>query len=377
MKMVLKLGRELEVTRTPQYLTAVLLALLALPAATRESPLAQEGAVSPLVVPPERGVYHGAFPDFGATEDRVTTTRVLEFERLVGKRIALASFSDNWFEGIRFPRTAVRAIARTGAVPLIRMMPRSDWRENRADRRYTLARIIGGRFDRALRAWARDARALSVPLMIDFAPEMNGDWFGWSGRWNGGGRRGAYGGQGLADGPERYREAYRHVVDLFRSESVGNVTWIFHVNAESAPRAAWNVVRAYYPGDSYVDWVGVSVYGAQTPGERWTTFTSVLDAAYPELVALSPKKPLMIAEFGVVDDPANGSKADWIARALASVAAGRYPRVRGMSYWHSSWQNADGSRSEMRIDSSLESLVAYRRGIAPATFVARARRPAR
>lgn len=364
--MVLKLGRELGANRTLRYFTPLLGVLLAL-SAVREQP-----TDAALLAPPKRGVYHGAFPDFGPTESRVTTARVLAFERLAGKQIALASFSDNWFRGIRFPRAAALAIRRTGAIPVIRMMPRSTWRENRADRRYTLARVVRGDFDRELRRWAQEARALSEPLVVDFAPEMNGSWFPWSGRWNGGAAR-AYGDRRLADGPERYRDAFRHVVDLFRSESVDNVCWIFHVNARSDPLESWNSIGAYYPGDSYVDWIGVSAYGAQTVHERASAFASVLDPAYRQLAALSPGKPLMVSEFGVADRGSTRSKAIWIERALAAVAAGRYPRVKAISYWHSTWREADGSMSELRIDSSPASLAAYRRQIAAPVFVPRPR----
>ena len=31
------------------------------------------------------------------------------------------------------------------------------------------------------------------------------------------------------DGPERFRDAYRHIIDLFRKEGVKNITWCFHV----------------------------------------------------------------------------------------------------------------------------------------------------
>jgi hypothetical protein len=325
------------------------------------------------LLPPSTGIYHGASPGFGATEDRVSTGRVKRFERLARKRIVWAYFSSNWFGGIRFPGRAVTAIARSGAIPFIRLMPRSDWTEGRVDRRYALGAIAGGRFDRALRRWARAAAATNIPLLVDFACEMNGDWFPWSGTWNGGGARTGYGNPRLADGPERYRAAYRHLVRLFRVEGARNVTWVFHVDADSTPRAPWNSMRAYYPGDDYVDWIGVSAYGAQSTSESWESLRAVLDRAYPRLVRISRGKPLMIAEFGIVENPAQGSKGRWIARALEAVAARRYPRIRGVSYWHANWQNEDGTQSRMRVDSSPNALAAYRDGISRPTFVVRAR----
>src|SRR5205809_369613 len=42
----------------------------------------------------------------------------------------------------------------------------------------------------------------------------------------------------------------------------------------------------------------------------------------------------------------------------------RYPRVKAAVYWHERWQNADGSYSNLRVNSSVESLNAYRAGAA-------------
>lgn len=163
------------------------------------------------------------------------------------------------------------------------------------------------------------------------------------------------------------------MIRLFRAQGARNVTWVFHVNADSTPSARWNSMKAYYPGDDYIDWIGVSAYGAQTTADSWESFTAVLDRAYPELAAISRRKPLMIAEFGVVENPAKGNKGGWISGALDAIAARRYARIKGVSYWHSNWQNEDGTHSQMRIDSSPGALAAYRAGISRPTFVVRAR----
>ena len=42
----------------------------------------------------------------------------------------------------------------------------------------------------------------------------------------------------------------------------------------------------------------------------------------------------------------------------------RYPRIKAALYWHERWQNADGSYSNLRVNSSVESLNAYREGVA-------------
>jgi beta-mannanase len=90
---------------------------------------------------------------------------------------------------------------------------------------------------------------------------VNGDWFPWNGRWNGAGRTDGYANPDLPDGPERFRDAYRHIVDICRNKGGNNLTWFFHVDVGAWPKQPWNTRFAnYYPGDAYVDWIGISDY---------------------------------------------------------------------------------------------------------------------
>jgi hypothetical protein len=325
----------------------------------------------PLKLPvPENGCYHGAFPDLGGSEDTVTAERILEFERLTGKRLFWVYFSDNWINGIEFPAEAVRVISRDyGALPFIRMMPRSSFRQGAPDPVYTMQKIIDGAFDGDLRAWAQEARDQRIPLLAEFGTEVNGEWFPWNGRWNGGGVCDQYGDPLLADGPERFRDAYRHLIDICREEKAFNITWFFHVNHQSWPEKSWNSMSAYYPGDDYIDWIGISLYGSQAPGDDWTGFRDSLDAAYGEFCSVSAIKPLALLEFGVAEDRRSGDKALWIREALREIRSGRYDRIRAVSYWHECWENEDGSFSNLRLDSSSEALEAYRQEIADPFFL--------
>lgn len=313
------------------------------------------------VVPPAEGVYHSAFADFGGEEDQVSVGAINSFAALVGKPIAWAYFSNNWFDGIKFPAEDVKAAHDAGAVPFIRMMPRSTWDEEGPDPVYSLAAIAGGQFDAALRQWARDAKAVPYALMVEFGTEVNGDWFPWNGVYNG----------GSGVGPARFQAAYRHIIDLFREEGVTNITWVFHVDAQPSPEVAWNSMAAYYPGDSYIDWLGISAYGAQTLDEDWQSFEEVMDAGYSKLAALSPTKPIAVLEFGVTERPNPVLKGQWITDAFAAIRAGRYSRVRAVSYWHEDWES-DGEPSRLRIESSSAALQAYRQAVADPYYVSTA-----
>ena len=181
------------------------------------------------ILPPASGVYHGAYPDFGSTEDEASYDKVVAFETLAKKGIVLAYFSNNWYDDLRFPQEEVEEIISAGAIPFIRLMPRIDF-TNLDDDTYSLENIIKGDFDTELISWAEAAKQINSPLMVEFGTEVNGDWFPWSGELNGGSKMETYGNESLYDGPERFRDAYRHIVNLFEERGADNITWVFHVS---------------------------------------------------------------------------------------------------------------------------------------------------
>ncbi len=326
-----------------------------------------------LAPPLKDKIYFGAFPDFGGSEDTVTAKRVKDFEAIAQKKIVWAVFSDNWFKkgGISYPKDKIHAIYSTGALPYARFMPRSSEEQFKAEKRFSLQNIIEGKFDKELREWARDAKADNIPLLADFAVEPNGNWFGWSGVLNGGGKTDGYGNANYPDGPERYRDAYRHIIDIFRSEGVKNITWFFHYNYQSFPNKEWNQPKYYYPGDDYIDWVGFSLYGAQTVSEDWDDlmFSKQLKEFSASFKTIKTKRPVALLEFGVTDGHPEGNKSAWFKDAFKTILSNPYMKFNAISIWHENWENEDTTVSSLRLDSSKESEKTFRKLIKNSRFI--------
>ena len=324
-----------------------------------------------LLPPAGNNIYFGAFPDFGGSEDHVSAQKISAFETISGKRIGWAVFSQNWYNGLVYPKAAIEEIVRNGTVPYIRLMPRSNEEEGHGESIYSLQKIIDGAFDTALHAWAKEAKASQYPLLMDFAVEANGDWFPWSGIFNGGAQTDGYGDPNYPDGPERYRDAYRHIIDIFREEDVQNVTWFFHFNLESSPNAEWNRPKYYYPGDTYIDWIGFSVYGAQTVSEEWEglSFSQQLARNWQYVMEIGANKPVAVLEFGVTDQHPEGSKSAWLNDAFTTILGNPYTAFGAVSPWHENWENEDGTVSMLRLDSSEETEATFKAWIGNDRFV--------
>jgi hypothetical protein len=298
-------------------------------------------AQTSLTLPPAGTYYHGVYPGGqSGTEDDLTPNDVTSYEQSVGTKVAWVYFSNNWYVSSLFPLKTVTWIREGGAVPFIRLMLRSSADNPTPDPRYTLDAILAGQFDAELNAWGQAAKRFGTPLIVEWGTEMNGSWFAWNASWN-----------DPETGAEKFRLAYRHIVETMRAQGATNITWVFHANGDDDPDQSWNALETYYPGDDVVDWLGVSLYSAQTPQDTyWTTFSEQLDAVMPRLTALTDK-PVFVLEFGATKNNPLGDQAVWADEALSTLFSNRYPSIKGFSWWNEHWQNDDNPNNDttMRV----------------------------
>jgi hypothetical protein len=367
-------GARARSTRFVVIAAAIVVALVAIVAAAvgafgsskKVVPAAKPGASAAAVAsrsaevmapPPAGSLYHGVYPG-GTTgeEDDITAASTDEYEAAVGHKVAWVYFSNNWYKSAAFPASTCQWIAARGSVPYIRLMLRSNIEPGSQEPTFTLDRIIKGDFDPQLKAWAAGAASFGQPVMAEYGPEVNGDWFPWNGSFNGAGTTTGFGDPKKADGPERFAAAYRHIIDVMRGQGAHNVSWVFHVDVYGSPEEPWNAMAAYYPGDDYIDWLALSAYGAQDSADDvGQSFRELVDAGYPQLAKVSSTKPIIIAEMGTdvrntVLDP-----AAWSKTALTDMLAGkRWPRIAGFSWWDERWANDEdpANDSDMRVQDS-------------------------
>ncbi len=327
--------------------------------------------------PPLPGlIYHSAYPDFDDSEDQVRRDSIQHFETLAGKPIAWVYFSNNWLPsqgGIHFPSNEVNIIYSAGKTPFIRLMPRSRFEEGSADPIYTMDAFLNGDFDDDLKQWARDAKATNIPLLAEFGTEVNGFWFSWNGVWNGGGTNDAYGDANLYDGPEKFRDVYRKIIDICRSEGANNITWFFHINVENDPVNNWNKMKNYYPGDNYIDWIGISAYGSLELKEPWRNLSEMITDNWNEINSISTiGKPIALLEFGVYESNNSWKKSQWIDEAIHSITYGQVysGQIKAISYWNESWDD-NGNLIDLRLDSSPNAQQTYQSAINSASFISK------
>ncbi len=362
-----------------------------IPTAVPMNPCADPDRTGVKVIPPTSGVYHGVH--LGLPDDVPITDEVIsDFEKLAGKKLALVYFDNPWGKDgkldLRFPTATVQTVWNHGAVPFVRLMPWTARIEDRADSVVSLKKFVDTtQYDSAVKDWLLAAKATKIPILVQFGVEVNGKWFPWNGYWNGRGTK-TWRDPSWPDGPEAYRLSYQKLIDMARDNGVWNITWAFHVSHWPIPSessASWNQMKYYYPGDSYIDWIGLSCYGEMQPfgsPTEWHPLSEILGEGNPQLsggrspykavVALSASttKPLALFETAVVEDPKAGDKAAWIGETYQSIMSPQFARLRSVNWWNERWDNDPPmGPSDMRINSSAASQAGYRTAVSPSTIV--------
>ena len=110
----------------------------------------------------------------------------------------------------------------------------------------------------------------------------------------------------------QYLAAYRHVVDIFRSQNLTNVRYVWQMTAFSFTTSGSHAAIRYYPGDNYVDDVGEDPYnwGGCGPGGPWRDLSVAADPALG--FAAAHNKLTVLAEFASQSGP---QRAAWLASA--------------------------------------------------------------
>ena len=178
--------------------------------------------------------------------------------------------------------------------------------------------IADGTHDVYVKRWARDARNYGKPLVIRFMHEMNGDWYPWSTT--------SYG-----NSPADYSAAWRHVHDLFRAAGATNVRWVFSIDALAAGTpTSRRTLDHFYPGDQYVDWVGLSGFNwSQDDSGGKLAYDRVFRPAYE--IVKGYGKPIMLTEMGSAAASPETTRR-WVRDAMYSTPT-RFPRVKALVFY--------------------------------------------
>ena len=190
-------------------------------------------------------------------------SEIKAFTAATGVNPAVVTYYSGWLESfqIGFANTA----AKNHATPLVQIDPE----------RVSIAAIATGKYDSYLRTYAKTVRSYHHPVILSFGHEMNGYWYSWG-----------Y----THTAPSVFVAAWRHIVTLFRTLKVQNVTWLWTINTIHKQTGVPSPTP-WWPGDSFVNWVGIDGYFINSS----SMFASVFGPTIVYVRALT-HHPIFIAE---------------------------------------------------------------------------------
>ncbi|WP_201006406.1 glycosyl hydrolase [Paenibacillus glycanilyticus] len=250
---------------------------------------------------PASGMYIGAYVEKDSGVEKQKDGKFDAFNKLAGKQHAV--FFNYHKYGNPFPYHWAETVKEAGGAIQIALQPDDG--------------LNAVKDDAYLRKFARDAKAAGVPVFLRFASEMNGSWVKWNGN------------------PSLYIEKFRLVSKVMKEEAP-NVAMVWSPAANPKQKIA-----AYYPGDDYVDWVGLSIYSVKyfngnvkEPADQVNPLDSV-DYTYK---LYASRKPIMISEFGAThfSKAGNTSAVNFAITKMNMLYHGaklKYPRVKSINWF--------------------------------------------
>jgi hypothetical protein len=234
------------------------------------------------VLPPRPSSYLGVYaagspPAYGP---------VSSFAQAAGRQPNLVATFGGW--GQPFPVSYAQTIRKHGAVLVVQLDPTIA----------SVAGIAAGHYDGYLHSYADSVRDFDTPVVIGFGHEMNGSWYPWGYH---------------HVPPSTFVAAWRHIVTLFRGQGADNVTWlwtIYPAGPNTGPVASW------WPGASYVTWVGIDGYYLR-PAD---TFATIFGQTIHQLKAFT-RKPVLISETAVGTAAGQFAKIPDLFRGIRKVKA--------------------------------------------------------
>lgn len=230
--------------------------------------------------------------------DSPTRADIEDFKNTYGKKPFYVMVFTPWGDLVK--EETIKAVYAEGCVLMVTWEPWNPATQGPID----YDKLLSGGYDEYIASFAQALKNTGGPVLIRFAHEMNGDWYPWCGK---------------RIGKDKYIAIYRYVKDRFDATGAKNVKWVFAVNWEDVPKGG-NSFMSYYPGDGYVDFIGIDGYnwGNVKSWSRWRSFKEIFEDRL-NVAGKAFDKPLIISEFSSTSS--GGNKAQWIKEALSYIRA--------------------------------------------------------
>jgi mannan endo-1,4-beta-mannosidase len=357
-------------TRSPRPLTVAPAPTPTTPSTTIPATTTTTPTIPPYVPPVPSSatmaaLEHPATTYFGVANANIpfNSAAFNTLDQEVGKAPSTVEWFDGW--DTSFPAAAVTSAWQHRALPIItwESMPSIDpvtGQSRAADPAYSLSNIINGVYDAYILKFAAAVAAADVPVAIRFDQEMNGNWYPWAEDANG-------------NSPGQFVTMWRHVWNIFNEVGANqDVIWLWAPNRVDKLASNAPSLSELYPGNQYVNWMGMDGY-YRYEGDP-TSFAFTFGRTLTQLSAISSTTPIFLAEVGAAETGPTGdslaaAKAAWTTNLFSGIQANH--QIVGFSWFDNmATNNVDGQlvQDNWQFDGDPQSLAAFQAGAESSAF---------
>ncbi len=216
----------------------------------------------------------------------------------------------------KFPDTLLNSIYRNDAIPLVTWEPwatginKMQGFPKIEDGQNVFRHIADGHLDSYIKCFIEKLKSFDEPVFLRYAHEFDNPQYPWS----------------QHDRSQKdYIEAWKQIHKLIQEEQADKIIMIW------SPWKAENM-RKFYPGDDYVDWIGLTLlnYSKFNENGNYYSFEELYEPFHDEFYWFT-RKPVMLAEFGSLDLANKQQK--WINEALNSIES--YKEIQSLVLFNS------------------------------------------
>jgi len=266
----------------------------------------------------------------GVALTRVSPVQVDDFTHLTKSPVSIVEFYSSF--PAKFNKRGASEAVSLHDIPLIQLNPGTL-------NRYALRKLASGTDNSKIVAYAEAVKAFKFCVVISFGHEMNGWWYRWGMPWN---------------TPATFIKAWRNMHRIFAAAGATNVIWSWdpsHQYTEVTAGKIASPASKWYPGNDYVDWIGLDGYLSKDNNGRPQSFNEIFGHQVSYIRQVAPHKLLYLAETGVADTAAEVTQIDGLFKGI------KQDNMAGLIWFE---QNR---KQKWSLTGRIQAIKAYKRGV--------------
>ena len=279
--------------------------------ATTKTPQVTPLVYSPLpyhkIQPPQEGCLVGFFKEPDASIDGITY-----LEKALGRKPSIMIIGGSKLYS-KFPMTQAIMMTKKGIVPYVHV-DIAPFNSKAPISGFSVKEIAQGQQDAHIKGLARDALEFGEEyggFFFSTMVDMNGGWFSWGKNTN-------------------FISAWQRIWQIFDEQGANHYAtwaWVPHCT-EGLPSNWGDDPDSYYPGDKYVDWIGLNAFSVAGSSKANYMLNVLMRETYRRLFKYHPQKPFMIPWFARTN---NFDQPRWLVSAYRSIKDS-FPAIKAAMY---------------------------------------------